>query len=507
MPAIGTIKGLCADYSSKTANGRGYDQIYERMLAGKDDRFNKMMKRGGIPCELGHPTDFDEGGNPRTDTDPSKIAAIITKITKIGPQQLMAEGKIMDTPNGKIYKALSEFYNFGFSSRGSYLVDDGDGLNSFLPEEGPDGWNQQTYVFKGFDLVLLPANAGSIVSATESEGGVHPKKKIMKVAREAIDVNLLAKASQVSEAQVEEALDDLFRPSPDAEKTEEVSLLDIKNKEEKLEDGAAKVGGSGENGEEVAPGESENTEDENKKDDDVVDTTLITDGGDVGKIKGDLERALAEIEALTKEKEGREVDISTRDARIKELEASNGDLTSELNEREEEAKILQEKFEYLTGLSQKLIDLYKEAKTKFDENQANAKKEDENSEALAKASEEMEGQLRTATESLSRERDINRSLRQELRAAKEETIGLYSTIYGVPAESIKTTLGQNYTVSKIKPAVESLSTRVAKLGGMPATFQKTPAQPTQAKTNGFLGITPHDQIEIELLELLKQDNQ
>ena len=49
------IEGLCAVFSKETLNGRSYSQIYRNLLDGKDYRFNEMMKRGGILCELSHP--------------------------------------------------------------------------------------------------------------------------------------------------------------------------------------------------------------------------------------------------------------------------------------------------------------------------------------------------------------------------------------------------------------------------------------------------------------------
>ena len=217
MPAIGKVSGLTADFSRSTVNGRSYDKIFEKILSGKDERFNTMMSRGGIPCELGHPTDLDENGQPRTETDPSKVAVILTSIKRAGQNKVMGEGVICDTPNGKIFKALSEYYRFGFSSRGSYSVPDD---SSLFYSEGPDGWNQDSYIFKGFDLVFLPANTNSDVSVTEGVGD----KKRMKVARESIDVDLIAKASQVTSDQVEEALDQLFNVNPDAEKGEEITV-------------------------------------------------------------------------------------------------------------------------------------------------------------------------------------------------------------------------------------------------------------------------------------------
>ena len=480
MPSIGKISGLCADYSKATYNGRPYDKIYEKILNGQDYYFNQMMKRGGIPCELGHPTDLDNNGNPRTDTDPTKIAVIITDIKKGGPQKLVASGEIMDTPNGRIYKELSKYYNFGLSSRGSYELSDDDF------SEGPDGWNQDSYIFKGYDLVILPATEGSVVSVTEGVGLTGGK--IFKAARESIDVNLLSKATQVSEDEVNEALDQLFKVDEKAQPGEEVTVHQMKETIEEEKAKKAEEEGIGQVPQENPEAEEKPAEGEE------IDTTLITNGDEVEKIKADLQTALDQIQILTQDNEEKTLELSNRDAEVLQLNSKVEDLQSELDERILESEELVEKFETLKELSSKLLESYKLAKDKFEAEQQEPSPEDEEAaERLADTERERD----EAQEELEKQRRVVTGLKGELAVAKESLIEAYSMSLGVSPSVLKNSLGKNYSVKKIKPAAEALANQTAKFSDLPI-FTPQVKRSTRGET-----LVAGDEVERELIDLIK----
>lgn len=475
MPSIGKISGLCADYSQATFNGRPYDKVYERILNGEDFRFNEMMKRGGIPCELGHPTDLDANGNPRTETDPTKVAVIITEIKKGGPQKLIASGEIADTPNGRIFKELSNYYQFGLSSRGSYEVSDD------FDTEGPDGWNQDSYIFKGYDLVLIPANTTSVLSVTE---GVSEKPKITKVARESIDVNLLAKASQLSEDQVEKALDQLFGVDPEAEKSEEITVSEMK---EKLDN---------QNQEETSEiVESEGVEEETPEQEEV-EPTLITDGDEVEKIKADLQKALDEIESLKKGREEDGIEIANRDAEVTRLTSENEGLQNELDERIAESEKFVEQFEALKELASKLLESYRAAKEIFE-----SKKEEpsENEEKLKQELEDEKERRVSAEESYTRVQKLNSGLSRELKEAKESLISYHSMALGISEQALKNSLGKSYSVKSIKAAAESIANQSTySIPVLPVVRKR--ASSTESLMVG------NDEVERELLAQIKSES-
>ena len=482
MASIGKISGLCADYSKSTLNGRPYDRIYERMLNGQDFRFNEMMKRGGIPCELGHPTDFGPDGVPRTETDPTKIAVILTEVKKGGPQKLVASGDIMDTPNGRIFKTLSEFYTFGLSSRGSYEVEDDS------PVEGPGGWNQDSYVFKGYDLVLLPSNSGSELSVTE--GLSSSKPKLIKVARESIDVNRLAEASNVSEDQVNQALDQLFAIKSIPEKSEEIDMRDVKDEiisldEEKTPE--AEV-------EEVIEEDGDVTEVSGDEED--KNTALITDGGEVDKIKADLQKALEQVEELTKKREEDGIELSNRDAEIVKLTSDKEGLQTELDERIAETEELEEKFEALQGMTSKLLESYRKAKEIFEKGQEGpSEKEKELSSEL----EEVKAREKQANESLEQTKKLLALSRKEVLSAKESLIDLYSTSLGISKAALESTLGKHYQIKNIRAAAESLAQTAARIPTRPVMPVVTKRA---AATESFQA---QDEVERELMAQMKNN--
>lgn len=477
MASIGKISGLCADYSKSTLNGRPYDRIYERMLNGQDFRFNEMMKRGGIPCELGHPTDFGPDGVPRTETDPTKIAVILTEVKRGGPQKLVASGDIMDTPNGRIFKTLSEFYTFGLSSRGSYEVEDDS------PVEGPGGWNQDSYVFKGYDLVLLPSNAGSELSVTE--GLETPKSKVVRVARESIDVNRLAEASNVSEDQVNQALDQLFSIKGTPGKSEEMTMskaideLDLEKTEEDVIENpeADEVTADGVDGEENQ-------------------TTFITDGEEVDKIKADLQKALEQIEELTKKREEDGVELSNRDAEIAKLTSDKEGLQAELDERISESEELLEKFEALQGMTSKLLESYRKAKEVFESGKESVSEKEKE---LSSELEEARAREKQATESLEQTKKLLAMYRKETLSAKESLIELYSTSLGISSAALKSTLGKQYKVSNIKAAAESLAQTAARLPSRPVMPVVT------KRASATESFQAQDEVERELMAQMKND--
>ena len=483
MPAIGKISGLCADYSKPTLNGRPYDEIYERIMRGEDQRFNDMMKRGGIPCELGHPTDFDPNGCPRTETDPTKVAVILTEVKKSGPKQLTASGVITDTPNGRIFKALSEYYNFGLSSRGSYEVPDEGNFFS----EGPDGWNQDSYIFKGYDLVLLPANSGSVISATEGFSSNH---KIVKVARESIDVNLLAEASQVSEDQVNEALDKLFEVRQDSKASEDVPV------EEVVDMVKDQIGQSNKDDVGQEPEDSKIEEGDEVE----IGTTLITNGDEVEKIKADLQTALDQVNLLTSEREKDGIELSNRNAEIAQLQTEKQELQSELDERLAEAEELVEKFEALKDISSKLLESYRAAKELFDSKNDSEEAESLKEKELSEELEEVKKGKKSAEESFQREKDVNKVLRRELAAAKESLISSYSMSFGVSEQALRGTLGKNYPVSKIRPAAESLANQSIGYANLPVFSM--PKKKGSSATESFLA---SDDIERELMAQINKN--
>lgn len=139
---LGTLEGPCADFINSTRNGRKYtESLWEKVFA--DPIVNEMIENGGIPGELDHPVDREE-------TDSSRIAIIMNEKPYKKNGKLWAKFNILNTPLGKIAYTLAKAgFNLGVSSRGSGDV--------FTNSEGLEEVDSDSYDFKAFDLVLLPA--------------------------------------------------------------------------------------------------------------------------------------------------------------------------------------------------------------------------------------------------------------------------------------------------------------------------------------------------------------
>ena len=262
-----------------------------------------------------------------------------------------------------------------------------------------------------------------------------------------IDVNKIAEASQVSEDQVEEALDQLFGVDPEAEKSEEITVPEMKERieevaEEPVNDDSAPV-------------------EEKEEAEESIEPTLITDGDEVEKIKADLQAALDNVKALTEGREKDGIEIANSDAEVARLTSENEDLKSELDERVLESEELVEQFEALKAMSVKLLEAYKAAKEVFD-----SKKEEKPVEEVKEspAEEQLREELdlerskrEAAEESCEKLKSSNSTLRKELMSAKESLISYHSTALGVPEKALRNSLGKNYSVKSIKAAAESLA--------------------------------------------------
>ncbi len=473
------IEGLCAVFSKETLNGRSYSQIYRNLLDGKDYRFNEMMKRGGILCELSHPAqetaDFE-----RTETDLNKVCAILTEIKEGPNSEVYAKGKILDTPAGHIYMAMKPFYKFGFSSRGSYdAVDD-------YNAEGPDGWNQESYVFKGFDIVALPATEASEISATESITSTKKKKS----ARESLDINEIASAANVTPEEINRELDKMFTEKGDIPGSELVSLREYNDKTEKDS--------------EVTPETQETIVEESET---SANPEAPAPEAPVSDIKQDLLTALGEAAKLREQLEKEQFEKQDLRLQLDALKSENGDLLHRAIEAE---KSLAD-YEEIKHLSKQLVDSYHGVKDEYEaeatdlrnqlaaEQQTSTKWQEEAKNA-ANEKEVAEENLRTATEELAKYKSRTSMLTHELGVAKESLLDVYSTNYGVAKESVISKIGKNFRVMQIKPAVESLAKESLRLSNSPVECNELGLNYAADQPDEFA-----DDVERELFAALNND--
>lgn len=154
---LGKLKGIFADYKNGTRNAdRLYtEELWDNRVFGSEDVMEALETKT-LFGELDHP----EGD--RCETLAKNAAITITKLEK-RPEEgvIYGEAEILDTPTGRIVKALADSgAKLGISSRG---------MGEEIYCEGKNIIDPETYDFITFDVVVTPANAKARVALTESK--------------------------------------------------------------------------------------------------------------------------------------------------------------------------------------------------------------------------------------------------------------------------------------------------------------------------------------------------
>lgn len=154
---LGKLKGVFADYKHGTRNAdRLYtEELWDNRVFGSEDVMEALETKT-LFGELDHP----EGD--RCETLAKNAAITITKLEK-RPEEgvIYGEAEILDTPTGRIVKALADSgARLGISSRG---------MGEEVYCEGKNIIDPETYDFITFDVVVTPANTKARVSLTENK--------------------------------------------------------------------------------------------------------------------------------------------------------------------------------------------------------------------------------------------------------------------------------------------------------------------------------------------------
>ncbi len=179
---LGKLKGVFADYKHGTRNSdRLYtEELWDNRVFGSEDVMEALETKT-LFGELDHP----EGD--RCETLAKNAAITITKLEK-RPEEgvIYGEAEILDTPTGRIVKALADSgAKLGISSRG---------MGEEIYSEGKNIIDPETYDFITFDVVVTPANTKARVSLTESK---HVSKLLESLNREIDDCETENQLNQI----------------------------------------------------------------------------------------------------------------------------------------------------------------------------------------------------------------------------------------------------------------------------------------------------------------------
>ena len=184
---LGTLKGIFADYKNGTRNGgRLYsEELWDNRVFGSEDVMEALNTKT-LFGELDHP-DGD-----RCETLAQNAAITITKLEKRPDEGVIyGEAEILDTPTGRIVKALADSgAQLGISSRGMG-EEIFDGVQNIIDPE--------TYDFITFDVVVTPANTKARVSLAESKHIDKLTESIKREIKESKTENQLSQIKTVLE--------------------------------------------------------------------------------------------------------------------------------------------------------------------------------------------------------------------------------------------------------------------------------------------------------------------
>lgn len=185
---LGKLKGIFADYKHGTRNAdRLYtEELWDNRVFGSEDVMEALETKT-LFGELDHP----EGD--RCETLAKNAAISIVKLEK-RPEEgvIYGEAEILDTPTGRIVKALADSgAKLGVSSRG---------MGEEIYENGQNIIDPETYDFITFDVVVTPANTKARVALAESKQLNTLTESLKKEINECETENQLQQAKKVLES-------------------------------------------------------------------------------------------------------------------------------------------------------------------------------------------------------------------------------------------------------------------------------------------------------------------
>lgn len=159
---LGFLEGIAADSNEKTRNGRRYPVELWRNVENSPE-FREAMETQTCFGEADHP--FDE----RVDTSIKEVAIVLLTFEIKNDGKVYCRFGILDTPNGRLLKSiLDSGCQIGVSSRG---------VGEEITKNGEVIIDPETYVFYGFDAVVMPAVVSARPTMTESTEASNPGLK------------------------------------------------------------------------------------------------------------------------------------------------------------------------------------------------------------------------------------------------------------------------------------------------------------------------------------------
>ena len=391
---LGTLEGPAADYGAPTRNNNFYSRkLWENTF--KSKWVKEALANNVLIGEVDHPADRLE---PRF----QEAAIVLTDYSFDDKKQLLnAKFDILDTPKGRILKSLADYgCKIGISSRGN---------GTKVKKNGVNVIDEDTYVFGGFDAVVLPAVKSARQNYKEDTGLV------------SVDImsNIL---KQIKECKSSSQLSDIKNILESANVDSDELAEALKSRESELQ----------------------TSKDSN-------DSTTIING-----LQRDLKEAYAQITKLsgntsaTSDDNGEYSGNEGLEELVDSLTTENAELDKQLTESENLVDKLKEQVENLESKLESANEIAEKQKKLHSESIINASKVKSLEESLSKATSELERRdsrieaykrkASRTNESLMSLKDDKESLEAELDNFREAYAKVVSSQYGLNYRAIKSTI-------------------------------------------------------------------
>ena len=469
---LGTLEGICADCIHATRNERLYpNSVWKKAFT--DPLVQEQFKAGGIFGQLGHPK---EGQSENEEFN--SIAICMPEPPVEGPDgKLRGRWDILDTPSGRILKCLCDYgYKIGISSRANGdLITDYNGNESVDPE---------TFEFKAFDAVLLPAvKSARLNLITES---VDKNKNFKKALQESINNS--------NDVDKESLGIDYKNSSETKEETEDKAVANT--------DAAASYGADIVNQLQVALQENNNLQLKNlelneqlsaassrerKLQEQVAKlrTSLRSQSSLVKATQGSTSQLLSLRERLETNKVEQEQLVESYKAKITSLKKTNTELQEKLNSTSKIVNALQYKIKTINSdtvsKQNQLIESLKTEVTQL----------------------KQDSQLKHSqyTKKLEESNKLVNKYKNTAKLAVDKYINCKATMLGIPSSEIKNKLTESFSFSQIDSICESLKNQYLNFSTLP--FELSNVKKVEMKENLQHQITnPDDVVDKSILEFI-----
>lgn len=445
---LGILEGVAADSNEKTRNGRRYPIELWRNVESSPE-FKEAMDTQTCFGECDHP--FDD----RVDTSIKEVAIVLLNFDINSDGKVYCKFGILDTPNGRLLKSiLDSGCQIGVSSRG---------IGEEITRNGEVIIDPETYIFYGFDAVVMPAVVSARPTMTEARDAKNPGVKSLSESFN----------REIEAASTKSELESMMRLA------EKINLPDSDSIKESI-----------------------NIKLESMNNGENISSKLESDLGNLAQENEDLKTKIAELESIISAKNIR-IDESmkvihrmrdnSRDLSkvIRESKKREANLGRTISEKNETISKISESVDYHVTRGKKLSNKITEASSANDRLRKMISKKNAEIESLTKTCESLRGTINQNNSSSkkvieSKNSEIGRMKSKLTESSKlvSATINKYLKMRcaseNLDLNSVVESLPKNYSVEDIDKKVTELSNRRDRLNKIPVRIPARKAVITES---------------------------